>query len=308
MAKLPPKLNPPARGAFTLIELLVVITIIAVLLGLLLSAVQKVRAAALRMKCANNLKQIGLAVLNYENTHGRFPPSAVQGPYPPANVHSPALHSLWPFLLRYLEQEPLASRYQWQLSYDHPDNQPVVTTHLRVLQCPAAQPDRMAADFPPGRQGASIDYAPLLEVSPDLADRELIDRPAHYKGVLSRNYLTRAADVRDGLSQTVMIAEDAGRSKVWQLGREAPGLALGGAWSSFLNRIFVTGSTLDGAFRLGPCAINCTNVDQVYSFHSGGAYGVFADGSVLFLRDSMHIRVFAKLVTREGGEIASRDD
>src|SRR5262245_26701471 len=107
---------PEKRRGFTLIELLVVIAIIAVLIGLLLPAVQKVREAANRTKCLNNLKQLGLALHHYHNTQGRFPPGAVGpiiGGAPPGTKH----HSLGSFLLPYLEQASLFQQYRWDVSW-----------------------------------------------------------------------------------------------------------------------------------------------------------------------------------------------
>jgi prepilin-type N-terminal cleavage/methylation domain-containing protein/prepilin-type processing-associated H-X9-DG protein len=309
MATLWPQSGAPRRAAFTLIELLVVIAIIAVLIGLLLSAVQKVRAAAMRMKCANNLKQIGLAVHNYENTFGRFPPGAVFGPYPPGGIYTDARHNVWPFLLDYLEQSALARQYQWRSSFNHPDNQAVVARQLAVLQCPSAEPNRTVT----GMEGflapaACTDYAATQGVSPLLVDQGLIDPPHEYGGALASNFMARVGDIRDGTAQTLLVTERAGRNQRWQAGRLVPGgFSSGGPWASAVNRIIVTGSTPDGVNAPGRCAINCTN-EQVYSFHPGGANAVFADGSVRFLNANIDIRVFAKLVTRAGGEVVSGNE
>jgi len=155
------------RGdAFTLIELLVVIAIIVVLIGLLLPAAQKVREAANRIQCANNLKNVGLALHNFENTHGRFPPGSVQGPYRLAGVPNNSTHGWGPFLLPYLEQQTLANQYHWDKDFYDPVNQPVLTLHLKILQCPSAEPDRFVTsndygNWSYGGKGACTDYAPV---------------------------------------------------------------------------------------------------------------------------------------------------
>jgi prepilin-type N-terminal cleavage/methylation domain-containing protein/prepilin-type processing-associated H-X9-DG protein len=309
--------NAPLRSrtAFTLIELLVVIAIIAVLIGLLLPAVQKVREAANRIKCANNLKNIGLAAHNYHDSYGTFPPGEVVGPFPPLGIPPGAEHSCWPFLLPYLEQQAVYKDYIWQVRFDDPSNQPAAATQLKVLQCPSAEPDRfVSADifpdyWPNGGKGACTDYAAIKGVDPVLADLGYITRVGNYDGVMNTNFLARATDVADGTSNTLLIAEDAGRPQRWQAGKAVSGALSGGpAWAGSLNRIFVKGSSFNGDVRPGPCALNCTNDHEVYSLHPGGANAVFADGAVHFLGGGMDIRILAHLVTRAGGEVVSAGD
>src|SRR5436190_16166889 len=129
-----PMPEPPRRlrRAFTLIELLVVIAIIAVLIGLLLPAVQKVRAAAARMKCANNLKQLGLDLHNYGGVNRTFPPGTVGPQAGVAGTSGLTAHGLGTFLLPYLEQEPLARLYHRDVSWYHASNQQVVNRQLKV--------------------------------------------------------------------------------------------------------------------------------------------------------------------------------
>jgi prepilin-type N-terminal cleavage/methylation domain-containing protein len=170
-----PMRQRPAR-AFTLIELLVVIAIIAVLLGLLLPAVQKVRETANRIRCANNLKQIGLAAHNYHDTKGWFPP-ACTGLYPAVPMYPN--HGPWPFLLPFLGQQQLYNQYRWEVSWFDPPNDWVQTQQLSILQCPSAEPDRIGPgskdrDVHPA-EGACTDYAPTNMVNAALAQLELVD-------------------------------------------------------------------------------------------------------------------------------------
>jgi prepilin-type N-terminal cleavage/methylation domain-containing protein/prepilin-type processing-associated H-X9-DG protein len=303
------------RSAYTLVELLVVIAIIAVLLGLLLPAVQKVREAANRIKCANNLKQIGLALHQHHDTYGMFPPGWVQAPFTvPQGKIIQGGHGTFPFLLPYLEQEALARVYRWDRRAQGPENQPVATTQLKVLQCPSAERDRWVTavedpdNYRYGGRGACGDYTGVREIDTRLVELGLVDRAAYYKGVLSENYLTRLADITDGTSQTLLVTECAGRPALWRAGRPVPGIyASGGVWVSG-TLMFGQGSSYDGATKPGPCAINCTNDREVYSFHPGGANAVFADGSGHFLKAGIDIRIFARLATRAGGEVVSAED
>jgi prepilin-type N-terminal cleavage/methylation domain-containing protein/prepilin-type processing-associated H-X9-DG protein len=299
------------RHAMTLIELLVVIAIIGVLIGLLLPAVQSARESARRMACSNHLKQIGLAMHHHHDTYGVFPPGYAQSPFtvPQGNVVQGG-HGTFPFLLPFLEQQPLAEKYRWDKRAQGPENQPVVTTQLKVVQCPSAEPNRWATivedpqNYKYGGKGACGDYAGILEIDARLADLGLVDKVSNYDSVLTQNFLARLADITDGASQTIMFTECSGRPKLWRKGRPGDTYVTGGVWASG-TLMFGQGSTPDGTAKLGPCAINCTNEREVYSFHPGGANAVFADGSVQFLPATLDIRVFARLVTRAGGEVAT---
>jgi prepilin-type N-terminal cleavage/methylation domain-containing protein/prepilin-type processing-associated H-X9-DG protein len=309
-----PSTKAPRRSprAFTLVELLVVLAILGVLLALLLPAVQKARAAANRVACASNLRQVGLPLHQFENARGAFPPGAVYGPYAPAGVRARALHGGWPFLLPYLEQRPLSRRYDWDVSSFDPPNWPAVAVQLKALQCPAAEPNRVVTaehpgeGFEEGGEGACADYGPVLGVYRGLADLGLIDRAADYRGALAVNSMCRVADITDGMSNTLLVAEDAGRPQLWRAGRPVPGaFSDGGPWASSLNAVLIAGASADGAATPGPCALNCTNDRQPYGFHPGGCNFLFADGSVHLLRTGLDIRVLAALATRAGGEVVS---
>src|SRR5262245_14612015 len=213
------------RRGLTLIELLVVIAIIAILIGLLLPAVQKVREAAARISCASNLKNLGLALHNYHGEHDRFPPGAV-GPIGPLFPQYLNLkhHGLGTYLLPYLEQPGLASRYCRECSWFDPPNQPVVNTQLKIWQCPSAQADRFEdgsvetvkppIGVPFNGTGACGDYAGMGGVHVDLARSGLIgplqgprDVGGNYEGVFPANAPRRLDDILDGRSNTIMMAE-----------------------------------------------------------------------------------------------------
>ena len=293
------------RRGFTLIELLVVIAIIAVLLGLLLPAVQKVRAAAHRIQCANNLHQLGLALHNYQDVYGMFPPGQVKAPY----AWWKANHGWAVFILPYLEQQSLYDAYDWDQALAAPANQGVVARPLKSFWCPSApEQDRYDTThglFPSyGGKGACGDYAPTWGVDRALATGD-------YRGVLVPNWTTRITDITDGTMNTILLTEDAGRPQLWRAGRAVPGAdqaVSGGPWAGFATGITVMGSSPDGTQRPGPCALNCTNDHEVYCFHAAGANAVFADAHVQFLKGGMNVQVLAALVTRAGGEAVLAPD
>ena len=148
------KMRPTPRPGFTLIELLTVITIIGVLLGLLMPAVKRRRGLSRCSQCKNNLRQMGIAFLHFESAKRGFPPRR----------HTTVPYQGWgPYLLHYLEENPLGDRYDLTKNFYDPVNQPVIAVPLPVFVCPSAPPDRTItiidqSNNPTGAVGAVGDY------------------------------------------------------------------------------------------------------------------------------------------------------
>lgn len=302
------------RRGFTLIELLVVIAIIAVLIGLLLPAVQKVRESANRTKCSNNLKQLGLALHNYHDTKRAFPPGSTK---------SPTKHNWVAYILPYIEQDNVARDYRWDKDWNDVPNRPLIAVQLKMLQCPSTpMPDLAdAAQW----SAAATDYAPPNGVGSGL--RNSLGYPSNAKmvGVLaaSPDYQpSNLARIPDGASNTFLLAEDAGRPQHWLRNGPGPantnlscdnddvsgGRVSGAGWADPANSIPLHGFTADGTNCTGPCVINCTNNNEVFSFHRVTAPFLFADGRVQFLSADVPSKVVVALVTKLGGEVVSDAD
>ncbi|CAN5445128.1 DUF1559 domain-containing protein [soil metagenome] len=306
-------MNLSKRGAFTLIELLVVIAIIAVLIGLLLPAVQKVRAAAARSSCSNNLKQIALGCVAYEGVNGKFPPS---------NTTASPWHG-WPALvLPQLEQENVRNIYDSSFDWYNAANLTARTSSVKTFQCPSVNGGRVGQSAVPGTPGspfagAAWDYTNVSVVAVTLLAYLNYPDPASYtdiwRGTMSSTG-SKVAQITDGLSNTLLIVEDANRPQYWVKGRrvtdltppfggDGPGVVTGGVWADHQKGFGIEGTTADGLTLVGNCAINCNNAFEIYAFHARGANAAMADGSVRFLAESLSIRTLAALATRAGNEV-----
>jgi prepilin-type N-terminal cleavage/methylation domain-containing protein len=292
----------PQRSAFTLIELLVVIAIIAILIGLLLPAVQMVREAAARTRCLNNMKQVGLAEHGFVDAHQFFPPAAVTQAMKNLGIPADVQHGHFVFVLPYLEQQSLYSEYQFQYSWNDPHNATAVGTQLAILQCPSA-PQSNRTYISNGVTIAAIDYGPVTSVNSNLATQGLIQSVTNYDCVMRANTSRTPAEITDGLSNTLLIAECAARPELWQAGMLVPGSTVsGGGWADRNNDYQIDGYTTDGLSTPGPCAVNCTNNNEIYGFHKTGAMVVLADGTAKLLSPNVSMRIVAALTTYSGGE------
>jgi prepilin-type N-terminal cleavage/methylation domain-containing protein/prepilin-type processing-associated H-X9-DG protein len=301
--------RPGLRRAFTLIELLVVIAIIAVLIGLLLPAVQKVREAAARVKCANNLKQIGLALHNYHDANQSLPPGVKSTQVSDWGETDAPGWGWAAHLLPYIEQNNLFRTIRFDLSITDPRNAAARVTPVAIYLCPS---DSAQPTFVASTEGASGVPATICDVAAanylGMCSSEDISDKSEWNGVLYPNSRVRFTDITDGTSQTFALSERRQRDGQVSWVGAVPGA-----------NVFAVGGDvwLDAniAMTLG-YAGNDSNPGDVgggwVSAHHTSAHGVganilFCDGHVRFLTPSIDFVTFKALATRAGGEVVSAD-
>jgi prepilin-type N-terminal cleavage/methylation domain-containing protein/prepilin-type processing-associated H-X9-DG protein len=322
------------RQAFTLIELLVVIAIIAILIGLLLPAVQKVREAAARMTCTNNLKQIGLALHGYHDANNSFPAGYIDGNTDPNSTPDNDVGPGWgwaAYTLPYLEQGSVYNQINFNQGVGVGNNAAVSQIQLNVFQCPSDPYQQNFTVWPTNVVVAHGNYMGCNGwrecfngagggTAPGGDDGLQGQTGIAGAGLFVRNTRFRMANVTDGLSDTIIVGE--------RSGNHAPGTWTGAvtggrcpAWMATQppNPYFAPpGPAYDNADYDEALVLshgNATHIpnadfpiydpDTFYSMHTGGANFLFGDGSVHFLNSGIDPNTYQYLCTIAGGEVST---
>jgi prepilin-type processing-associated H-X9-DG protein len=266
----------------TLVELLVSIAVIAVLVAVLLPALQSSREAARRVQCGNHLHQIGLALCAHETTQRAFPVGCIECDY---RLPSPRRQIAWTVsLLPYLELQAVADRFHWDQPFHSLANQPAGGTPIQVFLCPSTVTTRRQGPTTGDRNGngrwdprddlAYTDYGGLFGVSFPVP--EIL--PEH-QGVLVYEQAITVTQIPDGLSKTAAVGECTGRGAEHQ-----------SEWANGHN-IF------DQTYDKG---INVSQDNELWSDHPSGVQLVFCDGHVAFISETVDQAVLLAFLTRQG--------
>jgi len=259
------------------VELLAVVAILGTLVSLSLPAVQSAREAARRSACSNNLRQMGIALLNYESARRGFPPGddAVSG----------RNHAWSSFILPFVEEEKLARRINYAVPWNDPQNIDLIDAVIRIYVCPSGIESFAGKQDYGGVMGTAVVFSEGEELPPGwqhggilYATSEECPRPC------------RAAEVTDGLSRTLLVSEGVDRGFADQDSTEPIGNA---RWACGTNCFFHNAPVL-----------NVPLVDGFRSHHIGGVHGLYGDGHVSFMSEGTSPEVLIAVCTKAGGESA----
>lgn len=312
-----------SRNAFTLVELLVVIAIIGILVALLLPAVQSARAAARRTQCSNQMKQLGLATLAYEDANKTLPPAYTGG-------GDDAYHSIIAFLLPYIEQQAIADQYDfdedWNDAFDPRGNRggggsgaddtynsQLTNQRIGILLCPMTPEHTIApaCDYSVAQKFTNSANSALSTL---IRSRELNPRSNWYSLLGSRYVdgklrLNKLRQATDGLSQSLMWFEDAGRPLEYIAnGQRGTREGISGAAWGDPAAWFDVGHSPGADANCSSLIMNCFNNNEIYSFHINGANFTWGDGSVRALSDTIDPDVFASVFTFAEEDIVDKSE
>jgi prepilin-type N-terminal cleavage/methylation domain-containing protein len=315
------------RRGFTLVELLVVIAIIGVLVALLLPAVQAAREAARRSSCQNKMRQLAIALHNFHDARGKFPPGAENAVYPKPRMSGATTFAgtSWiVYILPYIEQQPLYKRYRFDLSYSSTQNAAVGATIIPGLYCPSGPSPQQYTDpnsvvkgnptthyygvmGPAGLTNPTTNKIGAITYSYTVGDATSNGAwsahgiLSHYRettGSASTNRIVRVADVIDGTSATLMLAERSmhlpnGQTndyRTWIRGNNG-GSGACKCVTYPINSTFYNGSNNFNHISFG-------------SDHPGGCHFALGDASVRFLAETVDLSLYKAMASMNGGEVA----
>ena len=307
---------------FTLVELLVVIAIIGILVALLLPAIQAAREAARRTSCLNNMKQLGLATLNYETAKKKLPPSKWRESVPnPSGFGAIVVeHSTISYLLSYMEESAIADQWTFKQTWNNSnsalpiDNKRLSEKFIGGLRCATAPEQRLdwpgATDYRVCDAMATAGTSAITELINSGQVKARPNRKGKYVSLLFNDtrvapdpkagYSDEPARLKactDGTYQTFMWFET-GANPIKYV-NNAPTNALtaaGRSWAQYENWYVIHN-------RCGTAMFNCNNGDEIFSFHVGGAFFGMGDGSVKFVSTDINPDVFVSYMTRDSADI-----
>jgi len=292
------------RNAFTLVELLVVIAIIGILIGLLLPAVQQVREAARRTDCGNKIRQMGLAIMNYESAHKVLPPGwTASDPTDAASVPG------WGWsaqILPFIEAGNVYDQIDFDVAIDHPYHLNPIKTNLEIFLCPSdAAPKLLNLDVHVEHGSHLVTHDPPQHNHGELlvgrsnysgvfGSTEIEDSPFKGNGTFFANSKVELRDFRDGQSNTIIVGERRN-----DLGPISWVGVVGEVDEPFARIVAVTDHAPND---------EAGHFEDFRSYHPQGINVVLGDGSTHFVTESISEDIFQALGTRRGGEIASIED
>ena len=295
---------------FTLIELLVVIAVIGILLAILLPAISGLREGARQSTCANNMRQLGLAIRNFEANQKKLPPARTY------NHDKYGNHNVLMFILPYMELDYISDNIDLMKNWndgtlsDPNSNESIAKQCVHSFICPSA-PYR-----DPDDNYDVTDYTAAYKIDSNSIYDDLKDlgyegtETALEEGALGDNTLLSISAIRDGLENTIMLVERAGLPYNYERGKQQPtNYTSRMRWAPYTTPFSINEMYYDPGGSEGGSGwkiMNRKNSQEIYSFHPEGAVFLYGDGAAKFVSEDLDPVAFANLFTRDGGEVEFR--
>ncbi|MBY0459724.1 MAG: DUF1559 domain-containing protein [Gemmataceae bacterium] len=320
------------RTGLSRVEVLVVAGVGLLAVGLILPRVQAARADADRLRCADNLRKLGVAFAEYERANGGLPPRR-------SGFNNGEPYGGWgSALLLYLGEEKMARQFDPKLDFFDPGNKAAVETPLKPFLCPATPAGRVVViESQASAKADNADKDTVFSVRAGVSDyiasngvllprggyatnfNEAGQMNGNQRQPMGDNIITPLSKITDGTACTLLLIEQAGRPEVWRNGKRTGGDGqfgrspnARGAWAGWGSIAFGPGDAKTGESPgtgdATDCTVNCNNWFGVYGFHTGGANVLMCDGSVRFVTPKLDPLTFAYLTLRDDGHAVDSSD